>query len=176
MKNNKLFITSLIAAAAMTTTAFAGPASAPTGDWTPISSDTTKSESVGGYKVSSGTLTLESANALTFEQLYTTAGNITIGTNSQVTKVTTGRIEMGDDGSSGTTNLSISTGSTFVVTGNNNTSGYGSASILLGEWERNTTIDINGTFIATEAKIQTGDQKTTLKHKFITQNTAKIKL
>ena len=162
MKNNKLFITSLIAAAAMTTTAFAGPASAPTGDWTPISSDTTKSESVGGYKVSSGTLTLESANALTFEQLYTTAGNITIGTNSQVTKVTTGRIEMGDDGSSGTTNLSISTGSTFVVTGNNNTSGYGSASILLGEWERNTTIDINGTFIATEAKIQTGDQKTTL--------------
>ena len=88
----------------------------------------------------------------------------TIGQDAEHTaKMTLSRLEMGNNaGVTGADSLTIHTGSLLKITGSNNTATnenhYKSVSLLIGEWEDETVLNIDGSLLAKEATLFTGNQ------------------
>ncbi len=94
-------------------------------------------------------------------------GSLTIGDGENVSFLTVGRIEIGDNGSgngegnSAVSRLNIEKGSTLKITGStntwNSTGDYKHNSVVLGEWSNTTYASIKGTLLAKDAEIGMGD-------------------
>lgn len=90
--------------------------------------------------------------------------DFTIGQDAEHTaKMTLGRLEMGNNaGATGADSLTVHAGSLLKITGNNNTATeaghYKTASLLIGEWNDETVLNIDGSLLAKDATMFTGDQ------------------
>lgn len=88
-------------------------------------------------------------------------GTVNVGSESVSVVVASGRVEMGDLSNSNGSNLNIGKNSSLVVSGGNNTFtstwDYKTASIVLGEWGTTTTANIFGNFLAKDAIVFPGD-------------------
>ena len=152
MKNTKFFVSTLIAAAAMTATAFAT-------DVTDLD-ETVYTVNGGNTVYISGTISGTGRN----EGLrHTGSGGATINIGSDTTPGTlvAGRIELGDINTRVDSILNVLSGSTLIVTGSTNDfvepGSYKTASVVLGEWGTNTTANISGNFFAKDAIVYPGD-------------------
>ncbi len=98
---------------------------------------------------------------LTADTLYTRCGDFVFGNGTSAGKAILGRVELGDADSSGLAEhtVAINSGYTVVVTGsNNNNAAYKNVSLLMGEWNQKTKLDIDGTLVTTNgAKLLLGD-------------------
>ncbi len=83
---------------------------------------------------------------------------LTVGTGSTAAKLVANRIESGDFQSGGTEDILVNRGATFVILGSDNGSGYKSASIVLSEWGAESTLTVNGAFLAKDAEVRSGDK------------------
>ncbi|MGN0860290.1 MAG: beta strand repeat-containing protein, partial [Candidatus Spyradosoma sp.] len=93
-------------------------------------------------------------------------GTINIGDATHNVVVVAGRVEMGDLNNSKASNLNVVSGSTLIITGTNNdvspSDRYKSLSLLLGEWNSKTTLNVSGTMLAQGATAFAGDTGMTL--------------
>ncbi len=96
-------------------------------------------------------------------KFYARRADFVFGDGKTAGVATLGRIELGDSDTSNYTHTgTISNNYTVVVTGTNNTADYKSASLILGEWNTKTTLNVNGNLLAKNAKMQFGDSGGTL--------------
>ena len=95
--------------------------------------------------------------------LYIKSSDVTIGNGTDAVTVTTTRLEMGDESSSGrTAKLSVKANSSLIIAGSDNTEAYGSASLLLGEWKQKSSLEVSGNLLAKSAKLLVGDKEAEL--------------
>lgn len=96
-------------------------------------------------------------------KFYARRADFVFGDGETAGVATLGRIELGDSETSNYTHTgTISNNYTVVVTGKNNASSYKDASLILGEWLTKTTLNVNGSLLAKNAKMQFGDSGGTL--------------
>ena len=166
MKTSKFFFSTLIAASAMTATAYADITVVnTTQDITADLSGTLTLAGVDGVGpgtaniLVSGTLNaIIHTNSGGDYEYKGAAGTVNIGNSETQVNVATGRIEMGDLLNSNGSTLNINSGSALIITGNNNSGNdYKTASLLLGEWNAKTTVNVYGTMLAKEATAFSGD-------------------
>ena len=134
-------------------------------------------QSTGGTTtITAGGITIGDANT-TFNTSHKTgiyvkdSGTVNIGDGTSSNVVSTTRIEMGDStwsgGVVGSLNenggtLNVKSGATLVVTGSDvaataNNTGYHGTGIIFGEWGAKSTMNIDGTLLAKNASVATGD-------------------
>ena len=163
MKTSKFFLSTLIAASAMTATAYADITVAnTTQDITADLSGTLTLAGVNGGGPGTANIlvsgTLDAIIHKNTDGYYGAAGTVNIGNSETQVNVATGRIEMGDLLNSNGSTLNINSGSALIITGNNNSgNSYKVASLLLGEWGAKTTVNVYGTMLAKEATAFSGD-------------------
>ena len=134
-------------------------------------------QSTGGTTtITAGGITIGDANT-TFNSTHKTGiyvkdnGTVNIGNGTSSNVVSTTRIEMGDSNWSGGVKgnlnanggiLNVKSGATLVVTGSDvaatgSDSGYHTTGIIFGEWGAKSTMNIDGTLLAKNASVATGD-------------------
>jgi len=94
---------------------------------------------------------------VTADTLHTNRSDITFGNGTDACTATFGRVEIGNSNASGSHTVTLSSNAKLVITGNNNGTDYKQASLLIGEWNTATTMDVAGTLVAANAKLLTGD-------------------
>ncbi|MCR5184396.1 MAG: autotransporter-associated beta strand repeat-containing protein, partial [Opitutales bacterium] len=119
MKNSKLFISTLFAAAALG-----------------ISAD------AAYLDLYLGTATHNETADATYDYIRVTNGTINISNNAVIT---TGSFRGTSGNANGPTTLNIQSGATLTVTGTGTSVSAGSASFMLANWSRNGTVNVAGT-------------------------------
>ena len=123
MKTSKLLLTSLLAAATMSATAWANTYN-DGAEHTVDSSETENLIVYGGSTVNivdaASTVTLSSIKHSGGNAATNTAATVNVGDGTSATTVVTTRVEMGDANANVTSALSVLSGSKLVITGNNN--------------------------------------------------------
>ena len=132
-----------------------------------FASDVTASNITIGASNNSGSNSLGTVSFLddvdVSGKFYARKADFVFGDGATAGVATLGRIELGDSETSSYTHTgTISNNYTVVVTGNNNTASYKDASLILGEWNTKTTLNVNGNLLAKNAKMQLGDSGGTL--------------
>ena len=89
-------------------------------------------------------------------------GEISVGSADSHVLFSTSRLEMGDAQSQNGSTLNIASGSTIKITGDKNGTAYGDVSMLLGEWDVSSTLNIHGALLAQSAKALVGDASTNI--------------
>ena len=176
MNTRKLFLSSLLAAATMSVPAYADLEVANT------TKDITDASELSGVLqiVGANNQGATVANILVSTDTELTSieqhgvgdlgqgsdGTINIGDATHNVVVVAGRVEMGDLSNPKASNLNVVSGSTLVITGTNNDVSadrqYKSLSLLLGEWNSKTTLNVSGTILVQGATAFAGDKGMTL--------------
>lgn len=105
-----------------------------------------------------GDVTLTGSNTTIAGKLYADGGNISLGNGTDTGVTTVNRIEVGDNISNGSSSLNIESGHTLKVTGNTNDRDYKTNSLQVSEWQHSTTMNVEGTVLAENAAVLTGDK------------------
>lgn len=88
--------------------------------------------------------------------IHTEKTELTFGNGVDEAIATVGRMELGDSNPSGSHNVNIADNYKVVVTGTNNAANFKQASLLLGEWNSRTTLNVDGILLAKGASLLTG--------------------
>ena len=94
--------------------------------------------------------------------LYIKNSVVNIGNGTDSTTVTTTRVEMGDSETGNGGTLNVKANAQLIVTGSDDAGDYHATGFLLGEWEENSTLTINGKVLSQNASIMCGDVKGTV--------------
>ena len=118
--------------------------------------------------VSTGTWIIASSEANVTGKLYSNGGNITLGDGTNSGIITVGRVELSDKNGGDSLSLNVKSGYTLKVTGSqnkivansyNNKGHYKTNSFIVSEWDNSTTMNIEGTIMAENASMLTGDRE-----------------
>jgi len=110
----------------------------------------------------SGAFTFTGSSGSLGGGFYSKKGSLTVGDGTNASVLSVSRVEIGDaQSSSSNSKLEVKSGSTLKITGSTNawseTGSYKSNSVVLGEWNDQTTATIAGTLLAQNAEIGLGD-------------------
>ena len=115
--------------------------------------------------VSTGHLIISSETATATGKLYSNGGHITLGDGTTNGIITVGRVEVGDKNGGDSLSFNVESGYTLKVTGstntiaNSNVQQYKNNSFIVSEWENVTTMNVEGTVLAKDAAVLTGDRE-----------------